>query len=132
MDDERDLYRVQWSALRRHLHHLCLGRYGNVLLDALCTCATPASCRQAAIDAWRQRVLADLTTRAHHAAAWSGWTALMPLFGDSERLYHAIAQQADAICQAHASGRTDVLWNVLHAYFTTCRDELDGARTTRL
>jgi DNA-directed RNA polymerase specialized sigma24 family protein len=56
----------------------------------------------------------------------------MPLFGDSEYLYHAIAQHADAICQAYASGRTDVLWNILHACFTACRDELDGARTTRL
>ena len=36
MPDERDLYRTQWPTLRRHLHHLCLGRYGSGLLEGLC------------------------------------------------------------------------------------------------
>jgi hypothetical protein len=132
MPDERDLYRMQWPALRRHLHHLCLGRYGNVLLEKLCTGCHSGRGIQTAVDLWRQGILDELTQRACHTAAWPGWATLIPLFDESVRLYRVIAQQADAICQAHASGKTDVLWNTLHAYFTACRDALDGARTTRL
>ena len=132
MQDERDLYRVQWPTLRRHLHHLCLERHGSVLLDALCASRTPACDLQAAVDSWRQSVLGELAQRACPTAAWPGWAALMPLFGDSKRLYRVLAQQADAICEADARGKTDVLWNVLKEYFTGCRDELDGAKPTRL
>lgn len=132
MQDERDLYRVQWPTLRRHLHHLCLERHGSMLLDALCASGKPVCDLQTAVDSWRQSVLGELAQRARPTAAWPGWAALMPLFGDSEHLYRALAQQADAICQADASGKTDVLWNALKEYFTACRDKLDGARPTRL
>ena len=132
MQDERDLYRVQWPTLRRHLYHLCLERYGSVLLDALCTSGKPVCDLQTAIDSWRQSVLDELTQRARPTAAWPGWRALMPLFGDSERLYRTLAQQAKAICLAQESGKTDVLWNTLQEYFIACRDQLDGARPTRL
>ena len=132
MPDERDLYRVQWPTLRRHLHHLCLGHYGSVLLEGLCARDQPACNLQATVDPWRQSILDDLARRAQHPAAWPGWAALVPLFGDSERLYGALAQQAEAICQAHVCGKTDVFWNVLHEYFSACRDALDGARPTRL
>jgi hypothetical protein len=103
-----------------------------VLLDALCTDGQPARDLQAAVDLWRQGILDELARRARPTAAWPGWAALMPLFGHSEHLYSALTQQAEAICQAEASGKTDVLWNVLREYFTACRDTLDGSRTTRL
>jgi len=132
MQDERDLYRVQWPTLRRHLHHLCLERHGSVLLDTLCASSTPAGDLQAAVDAWRQSVLGELAQHARSTAAWPGWAALMPLFGDSDHLYGALAQCTDSICQADASEKTSVLWNILKEYFTACRDKLDGASPTRL
>lgn len=132
MQDERDLYRVQWPTLRRHLYRLCLERHGSVLLDALCASGTPMCDLQTAIDSWLQSVLGELARCARPTAAWPGWAALIPLFGDSERLYRVLAQQADAISQADARGKTNVLWNVLKEYFTACRDALDGARPTRL
>lgn len=132
MPDERDLYRVQWPTLRRHLHHLCLERHSSVLLDALCASGTAAYDCQTAVDAWRHSVLDELAQRARPTAAWPGWGALMPLFGDSERLYQALAQQSESICLAQNSGKTDVLWKTLTEYFTACRDRLDGARPTRL
>ena len=60
MPDDRNLYRVQWPTLRRRLHHLCLERYGSVLLDALCTSGKLACDLQTAVDSWRQSVLGEL------------------------------------------------------------------------
>ena len=132
MPDERDLYRMQWPTLRRQLHHLCLERYGSVLLAGFCIREASACGLRATVDRWRQHILDALTGRTQQPGAWPGWAALVPLFGDSERLYDALLQQADSIRQALAQGKTDVLWNVLHEYFIACRDALDGARPTRL
>ena len=62
MLDERHMYRVQWPVLRQHLHRLCLGCHGKALLDTLCGCkaSDAADGVQAAVDAWRQGILADL------------------------------------------------------------------------
>jgi DNA-directed RNA polymerase specialized sigma24 family protein len=134
MHDERYMYRMQWPVLRQHLHRLCLGSHGKVLLDPLCGCtAYDATDRvQAAVDAWCQGILADLAQKAQAPDAWPGWAALLPLFGNTRRLYGDIGQAAEAICQEHADGATSIVWNVLRAYFSDCRDDLDGAKKTRL
>jgi hypothetical protein len=84
------------------------------------------------MDAWRQAILAELAQKAHAADAWPGWAALMPLFGHTEHLAHDLGRTSERLCEEYSQGRTGTLWNVLHAYFTDQRDELDGARKTRL
>jgi hypothetical protein len=134
MHDEQVMYRVQWPALCQHLHRLCLGQHKTVLLDALCYgCeASEAHRVKTTVQSWQQAILDELAEYTHASDAWPGWEALIPLFGDTERLCHDIGQAAPAICYAYARGDTSIVWNVLRTYFTTMRDSLDGARKTRL
>lgn len=134
MHDEQVMYRVQWPTLCRHLHRLCRGQHTTVLLDTLCNGCEP--CRehsvQPTVQAWQQAILNELAQKTHASDAWPGWEALIPLFGDTERLCHDLGQAAPAICHAYARGDTSTMWNVLRTYFTEMRDGLDGARKTRL
>lgn len=133
MHDERSMYRQQWPALRQHLRHLCLGRHGKILLDTLCdTAALQGDTLQAAVAAWRQAILDELAQKLHATDAWPGWRALLPLFADTERLYGTLAAVAENVCDEYTRGGMGTLWNVLHSYFTEARDELDGAKKTRL
>jgi hypothetical protein len=56
----------------------------------------------------------------------------MPLFADTERLHRVINAVAENLCDAYPGGGMGILWNVLHSYFVEARDELDGAKKTRL
>jgi hypothetical protein len=136
MHDEHDMYRVQWPALRRQLHHLCLNRHGTILLDALRDSSPQAKARQktfqAAVNTWREAILAELAEKVRAADAWPGWRALMPLFGDTARLVHDLDRMAAQLRQEQSQSRTGTLWNVLRAYFADQRDALDGAGKTRL
>ena len=134
MHDEQVMYRIHWPALCQHLHRLCLGRHQTVLLDALCHGCEPCEEHRVTttVQAWQQAILDELAQYTHAPDAWPGWEALIPLFGDTERLCHDIRQATPAICYAYARGDTSVVWNVLRTYFTAMRDSLDGARKTRL
>ena len=134
MHDEQYMYRVQWPALRQHLYRLCLGCHKHALLDTLCGCGevSVADRVKTAIDTWRQGILEELAEKTHAADAWPGWGTLLPLLSDTERLYRDIGAMAEEICHEYADGSTSRVWHVLHAYFVDCRDELDGARKTRL
>ena len=134
MHDERYMYRVQWPALRGHLYHLCLGGHKTALLGTLCNCGESCEGKkvQAAVDAWRQGILEELEQKTHASNAWSGWQALIPLFGHSKRLYRDIGERAEEICHEYTAGSTSIIWKVLRTYFKDWRDELDGAKKTRL
>jgi len=133
MHDERSLYRHQWLTLRQQLRRLCLGRHANILLDALCDDDTQQGDKlRAAVDAWRQAILDEPAQHIHATDAWPGWQALLPLFATTERLYGALAAVAETIRDEYSRGGMGTLWNVLHSYFAEVRDELDGAKKTRL
>jgi DNA-directed RNA polymerase specialized sigma24 family protein len=134
MHDEQVMYRVQWPTLYQHLHRLCLGQHKTVLLDALCNGCEPCEEHRVktTVHAWQQAILDELTQYTRAPDAWPGWEALIPLFGDTERLCRDIGQAAPTICHAYARGDTSIVWNVLRTYFTDMRDSLDGARKTRL
>jgi hypothetical protein len=133
MHDERSMYRHQWPALRQQLRHLCLGRHAKVLLETLCDDDKPESEKlQAAVDAWRQAILDELAQKTRAADAWPGWRAVLPLFADTERLHRAIASVAETIRDEYTRGGMGTLWHVLHSHFIEARDELDGAKKTRL
>ena len=115
MHDEQVMYRVQWPTLCQHLHRLCLGQHKTVLLDALCNGCKPCEEHRVktTVHAWQQTILEELAQKIHAPDAWPGWEALIPLFGDTERLCRAIGQAAPAICHAYARGDTSIVWNVL-------------------
>lgn len=134
MHDELFMYRVQWPALRRCLYRLCLGDHRTALLEGLCNCVDirVADRVRESVDAWRQAILKELERKTHAADTWPGWQALIPLFAHSDRLYRDITERVESICHDYASGRTAILWQVLHAYFTDWRDELGDGKKTRL
>lgn len=137
MDDAQQMYRLRWPALRRCLYQLCLrSDRVAVLLDGLrkSTNQTPTGSQalRQAVATWRDAILADLAPKTLATDAWPGWRALMPLFGNTEKLTRALATQSEKICHEAVAGETRVLWYVLHAYFIDTRDHLDGVGPTRL
>lgn len=133
MHDEQELYRHQWRALRRTLYHVCLHPAQLQGLEGLCVDghACPTLRVPMAVEGWRQRILAVLAQRAQARDAWAGYEALLPLFGDTNRLDRAIAQAAPQICQEFAQGETRCLWSILARYCSRARDRLTGAKPTR-